>query len=154
MVDNELIKLVDSIDTNESIIFSKKLQILGVRKSIIVIFIIDFIINIVTLSLINPYYIFTLISSCFIMYGLLNFNLFFSKLELYHIISILIFKCILVFCNISILSRFFIIISIFSSIFLFKLVSKFYIFINNNLSDDELESLQSGWQPRNIPFAF
>ena len=153
MEDNELIQLVNSVDIQETLLFNKKVKILGIRKTIIIIYIIDTFVNIVLFSIINPYYLFSLSTSLFVVYGLLSFNIACTKFQLYNLISVFIFKSILLFTNISISIKICLAISLLLLIFFFKLVTKFYFFITNKITETELDSLQSGWQPRNIPFA-
>lgn len=153
MIDNELIQLVDSVDIRETLLFNKKVKILGIRKTIIVVYIIDNIINIILFSLINPFYLFALSSSLVLITGLLNFNILLTKLQVYNLFSIFILKLTMIFFNLNVYLRIILAITLLLSIFFLKIVSKFYLYITNEITDNELESLQSGWQPRNIPFA-
>ena len=151
MLEDELIPIIDSLNIN--IEDNKKIKCLELRKTIILLHVIENIYEIYVCLLLNFFYI------IFILY----FNLIFcsiinsfdkNKLKLYSctlFLKLIIKLSLIYYFNvIPVLT----ILSIIINCFEIKIIYKFINILTTDLNNNDIESLLGGWSPRKVIFNY
>lgn len=151
----ELSPLIINIDTNfdtNDELYNNKLQLLGIRKSIILWHITDSFYELLVCVYLTPYY-----SVSLFIYNILFWKTihFYKAVTPFYGFTIFI-KFVIKVTMLSIIKYW--IINLISCIFLLfnlvaiKLMYQYHIILNEELTEQGIESLISGWRPRIIQF--
>lgn len=151
MLEHELIPIIDSLNIN--IEDNKKIKCLELRKTIILLHVIENIYEIYVCLLLNFFYI------IFILY----FNLIFcSIINLFDKNKLKLYSCVLflkLIIKLSLIYYFNVIpvltiLSIIINCFEIKIIFKFINILTTDLNNNDIESLLGGWSPRKVIFNY
>ena len=150
MIDEEILPL-----NSESKNYYNKINLLGYRKSIILWHILDNLYEIIVYLYLLPYYSVTFILYNFLfMTSIIKFN----KLSLpFYILSAFtkfIMKIVFIIKINYVFNYILSPIAIIANCCSINLILQFFIIINYSISNDEIESILSGWSPRTINFKY